>query len=154
MKITKKQLYFLLVLIIAGGVYYFAQKYYEPHVLAEMGTTQLIVAGEHVSARVAATSADQEKGLMGVSALSDAEGMLFPFSPASRQKFWNQGMVMPFDLIWIKNQRVAGIEKNFPALGDTPIIRASPGEVTDVLELASGWADRHGLRIGDLISGL
>lgn len=151
---NKKQLYFLLVLTIAGGIYYYADKYYKPHTVAEMRIETLSLAGSVVNARVAETPADKERGLMGVTMLPDSEGMLFPFSPMGKQQFWNQGMVMPFDLLWIRNARVVGIEKYLPAFGGAPIIRESPGEVSHVLELASGWADRHGLRIGDRVLGL
>lgn len=149
-----KQLYFLLVLIIAGGFYYYTEKYYEPHVAAEMRTETLTLAGSVITARVAETPADKERGLMGVTSLTDYEGMLFPFTSPGTQKFWNQGMVIPFDLLWIQNERVIGIEKNFPAFDNKPIVRASPDAVSHVLELPAGWSDRHGVRVGDRVLGL
>lgn len=150
----KKQLYFLILFLAVVCLSFWAQHRFEPRPLAEMETKQITLAGAVVTVRVAATEADQERGLMGVSSLRDDEGMLFPFTPAGKQRFWNEGMLMPFDLLWVRNDRVVGIEKQFPAYAGEAVIKESPGAVGYVLELKGGWSDRHGLRVGDLILGL
>jgi len=154
MKMHTKQLYFLLIIFVAGGVAYFADRYYTPHAIYKMNVAVLTLAGTPVSARVAETPADQEKGLMGVKDLSESEGMLFKIEKPGIKQFWNKDMLMPFDLVWITNGRVVGIEHNIPLPGIDPDIYTSPEVITSVLEIRGGWAERHGLRVGDKILGL
>lgn len=142
------------MLIVAGVIIFFTQKYYQPKAYAEMRVTEIELAGETINARMAETPADQERGLMGVASLDDDEGMIFTFPKPINTKFWNKGMLMPFDLVWVANGRVLGIERNIPLPADVPKIYESPAHVNGVIELSAGWADRHGVRVGDLISGL
>ena len=153
-RMYRKQLYFLIVLLVSGAIVVYAEGDLEPRAIAEMRTETINVLGEDIVVRVAHTAADQKRGLKGVTSLTDAQGMLFSFGVATEVSFWNQDMDIPFDLIWIKNERVVGMEHAVPAYAAGERIVTSPGVVTHVLELASGWAERHGLRMGDIISGL
>ena len=149
-----KQLYFLVVVLVALGAGVAVQQYYTPRVMGELPVKVLTLDGGTINARVAESGPEQEKGLMGVTSLTDGEGMLFPFAPARVVSFWNQGMLMPFDLIWIRSGRVLGIESNFPKLEIKPITKESPGSIDNVIELSAGWVSRHGTRVGDQIFGL
>jgi len=79
--------------------------------------------------------------------LPEGRGMLF-FMPATEvQIFCMRGMRLPLDFIWISDGRVAGLTRDVPATfpGDV----ASPAPVSHVLEVPAGFADRHGITVGD-----
>ena len=116
----------------------------EATALYRAGTTLLAVS-------LAITPAQQRQGLAGKKRLDDAEGMLFPFSPPSMQKFWNKGMLMGFDLVWIQHDKVIGIEKSIPEEAAGVRILQSPAPVDAVLEVSAGWVERHGLKQGDAL---
>jgi len=64
------------------------------------------------------------------------------------------GMRFPIDIIWIKNNRVVGIEKNVPApekgIPEAALKVYNPPESVDrVLEINAGLSDSLGIKIGD-----
>jgi uncharacterized membrane protein (UPF0127 family) len=79
--------------------------------------------------------------------LPEGRGMLFFMPDTEVQTFCMRGMLIPLDLIWISDGRVAGLTRNVPATfpGDL----TSPVPVSHVLEVPGGFADRHGIREGD-----
>jgi len=157
MVIRPRQIYFLLFFALCVGAWSFVQYYYLPtEELAEMQTIDIVLAGVNIQARLAVTPGEQARGLAGVAVLENNEGMLFQFSPPTPVRFWNKGMIMPFDLIWIRNGRVVGWEANVPVAteGEMPLIHESGEAIDYVLELPAGWVDRYGVRIGDQTIGL
>jgi uncharacterized membrane protein (UPF0127 family) len=88
-------------------------------------------------------------GLSGRKELPEGRGMLFLMPAKGLQFFCMREMLLPLDLIWISNGRVAGVTRNVPQTfpGDLP----SPGPVTQVLEVPAGFADRHGIKTGDQV---
>jgi uncharacterized membrane protein (UPF0127 family) len=79
--------------------------------------------------------------------LPEGRGMLFFMPETEVQTFCMRGMLIPLDLIWISDGRVAGLTRNVPPTfpGDL----TSPVPVSHVLEVPGGFADRHGIRAGD-----
>ena len=79
--------------------------------------------------------------------LPEGRGMLFFMPETEVQTFCMRGMLIPLDLIWISDGRVAGLTRNVPATfpGDL----TSPVPVSHVLEVPGGFADRHGIKAGD-----
>ncbi len=115
-------------------------------------TTPVTLANTVVNAWVAPSTESQTRGLSGAVGLTDNQGMLFVFAEPAPQSFWNNEMLIPIDLIWIADGRVVGIEANMRIAAEGEQIVDSPVPVTHVLELASGWAARHGLEVGDAVS--
>ena len=112
------------------------------------------LAGTVIEATIASTTAEQGQGLGGVTALPETKGMLFPFSTRDTHTFWNKGMLISFDLLWISGETVIGIEESVPPEAEGIDMRTSPDEVTSVLELRGGWARDHGLKAGDIVETL
>ena len=102
-------------------------------------------------AHVARTPAEQEQGLGGVSTLEIDEGMLFPFRPAKQESFWNKGMKIPFDLLWIGKDRVIGIEQDIPPERNGIRVLNSTSPVDYVLETRAGWTARNHVSLGDTV---
>jgi uncharacterized membrane protein (UPF0127 family) len=79
--------------------------------------------------------------------LPEGRGMLFFMPDTEVQTFCMRGMLIPLDLIWISDGRVAGLTRNVPPT--FPGNLTSPVPVSHVLEVPGGFADRHGIREGD-----
>jgi hypothetical protein len=86
-------------------------------------------------------------GLSGRRELPEGRGMLFFMPGKEVQTFCMRRMLIPLDLIWISDGRVAGITRDVPRT--FPGNLCSPAPVTHVLEVPGGFADRHGLKAGD-----
>ena len=106
---------------------------------------------------IAQTPQQQVDGLAGVTELDSNQGMLFPLNgyPSS---FWMKGMVIDIDIIWIKDNKVAGINHNVLAPepntpdAELPSYPAPVSSPQAVLELAAGQAKAHGITIGDSVT--
>ena len=106
------------------------------------GTQTLIV-------ELAATEAEQERGLMHRPPLPPGRGMLFPFRLPRMASFWMKDTPAPLDLLFMRpDGTVAAILPGKP--NDlTPISAGEP--VSAVIEIAAGEAARLGLAAGDRI---
>ena len=118
------------------------------------GTVTLERAQIHVD--IANTDATRALGLGGRSDINDSEGMWFEFDTASRYGFWMKDMNFPIDIIWIANSQVVDITSGAmpqPGVPDGQLQVYAPQLPVDrVLEVKSGWADRHGVGIGDQVT--
>ena len=106
---------------------------------------------------IADTEALQTKGLSGRPSLDEYEGMLFVFPDDQIRYFWMKDMLISLDIIWIdKEGKIIAIEKNVPKpeIG-TPDYRlpiyTSSGSVRYVLEVNSGFSERHNISTNDTV---
>lgn len=109
----------------------------------------LIVGQQRVRVRVPQTEAASEQGLSGVTSLTDEEGMYWEFQELGRPNFWMKDMLIPLDFLWIRDGVVQQITPNVPAPknGNLPIYQPT-ADVTNVLEVPAGFAERHGIKVG------
>ena len=98
---------------------------------------------------VAATTAEQQKGLMFRTAMGPDEGMIFPNDPPQLRSFWMKNTVIPLDIIYIgPDRRVLNIVRGEPySTASLP----SAGPVINVLELAAGRSEQLGIKPGDRV---
>jgi uncharacterized membrane protein (UPF0127 family) len=106
------------------------------------GTTRRFIV------EVAASPAEQERGLMYRQSLASDRGMIFPFAKPVDATFWMKDTLIPLDLIFVRaDGTIANIAANARPM-DLSII-PSDGPVTAVLEIAGGRAAELGIRAGD-----
>lgn len=122
-------------------------------------TKKIILGKATLSVQVATTPNEQQQGLSSIPSIQSNEGMLFPYSPAATAVFWMKDMLFPIDIIWIRHNTVIGINENImpPAAAhtDNALTRyPSPGTVDAVLEVQAGWALKHGIHTGSIVTGL
>ena len=117
---------------------------------------KVVIKGQEFNVEVVDTPIKRSRGLSGREKLEENEGMLFLFSRAGYQSFWMKGMSIPIDIIWIKNDKIVGFEKNVqpePGVRTTNLKRyVSPEAVEKVLEISAGTAERLGIQVGDEVS--
>lgn len=116
-----------------------------------------------VRAEVADTPARRQRGLMFRESLGPTEGMLFLFEQTGSYPFWMQNCLISLDIIWLDaGARVVSIAHSVPpcrlancsppcSSSDCPTY-PHDGQALYVVEVASGFAKQHGLKLGDRLS--
>lgn len=112
--------------------------------------------GAHVfQVERAKTSAEQERGLMYRTDLTDTNGMLFwpypPEGPAREASFWMKNTPSSLDIIFIRpDGTIATIAENAVPQDETPLTSGEP--VGAVLEIKGGRSAALGIVAGDKVS--
>ncbi len=105
--------------------------------------------GFKITARVALTDQEHERGLMFVKHLPENEGMLFVFEQEQPQLFWMKNTLIDLDMVFIgADKRVTSVEAQVPhSYTYTPEneVAVAYGYGQYVLELAAKTAARHGV---------
>ena len=105
--------------------------------------------GFEVSARLALTPQEHEKGLMFVTQLPENEGMLFVFEQEDDLAFWMKNTLIDLDMVFIgADQKVTSVADEVPhSYTYTPDdeVAYALGYGKYVLELAAKTAARHGI---------
>ncbi len=112
------------------------------------------VSGKNIEVEIADTDSTREQGLSNRATLDDGTGMLFDFTNTDYYKpgFWMKDMLISIDMVWIKDEKIIGIEPNvpLPPQSDLPLYYP-PSEITHVLEVPAGWSARNNVKIGDTL---
>jgi len=88
------------------------------------------------------------RGLSGRGSLAEDEGMLFIYSEDGYYSFWMPDMLFPIDIIWLDaNYKVVFVKKNATP-ESYPETFSPSGPSRYVLEVPSGFAERHGVSAG------
>jgi uncharacterized membrane protein (UPF0127 family) len=111
-------------------------------------TIQSATGSHRFDVQVAATEAQQEKGLMFRRDLPANEGMIFPYSPAQPVSFWMKNTLIPLDIIYIRQDGTIARIVTAQPLDLTPIPSGEP--IATVLEINGGRAAQLGIREGDM----
>src|SRR3989344_4795926 len=83
--------------------------------------------------------------------LAENEGMLFIFAESRQHPFWMKDMKFPIDIIWLnENMSIVYIKKDARP-ESYPKIYSPDKDSKYVLEVVSGFAEKHALKIGDKI---
>ncbi len=115
-----------------------------------------------VRVEVADTPAVRQRGLMFRQSLAQDEGMVFVFDQPGSYPFWMQNCLIALDIIWLDaDARVVSIGHSLPPCRLTncaPPCNSSDcptypheGRALYVVEVASGFAKQHGVKVGDRI---
>ena len=148
------------VFIVALGIFLQKTSSFLPGKFAQPTQSNPIVSinGKQIQVNLAKTPEERQKGLSGISSLGEMNGMLFTFEPDSNAPvFWMKGMLIPLDIIWIKDGKIIKIDKNVPAptpnTPDNLLERYTAGVPVDyVLEVNAGFSESNSLKAGDSVS--
>jgi len=152
----------VIVFIIAVGL--FIQKYPSYNAtfkkdseVQEVKQKTVTIGAKKIDVEIANTPVLRQKGLSNRSSLAENSGMLFVFdSKPVAEKFWMKDMLIPIDIIWIRNNKVSEIYKNVPfypkGIPDNQLKIYSPKDPADyVLEVNSGFSDKNNFKVGDSV---
>ncbi|HWT51551.1 MAG TPA: DUF192 domain-containing protein [Caulobacter sp.] len=99
---------------------------------------------------IAATRAEQAKGLMFRKSLAPDHGMLFVYKRPQPAAYWMKNTLIPLDIIFIQpDGKILSIARNARPHDETPL--SSGGLVLGVLEIAGGRAAQLGVLPGDRV---
>lgn len=114
------------------------------------------IGNVYVSVEIATSAAAVTKGLSGRPSLPPDAGMLFAFDKPDRYRFWMPDMRFPLDILWIDGGRMVDIDHDVSNVFDSanPVFYTPSTPVRYVLEVNAGFANKHGIRIGDAIEFL
>src|SRR3989338_3043468 len=102
-------------LVIIGAVTAIALSDYLTFTSSAAQPVYLKINDAVVTAEVASTPNQWEKGLGGRERLDAHNGMLFVFPWRRQYTFWMQGMQFPLDLLFIDDTQIVDIVENLPA---------------------------------------
>ncbi|KSB91139.1 hypothetical protein AS593_05985 [Caulobacter vibrioides] len=112
-----------------------------------------IITGRGVArfqVEIAATKAEQRKGLMFRKSLAPDRGMLFVYTKPQRAAFWMKNTLIPLDILYIgADGKILSMVRNARPHDETPL--PSGGPVLGVLEIAGGRAGQLGVLPGDRV---
>ena len=77
--------------------------------------------------------------------------MLFPFDAAKPRVFWMKGMLIPLDILWVREGKFVAIDTNVapPRSHEAPAIVSHVADL--VLEVPAGFALETGIRVGQSV---
>jgi len=107
--------------------------------------------GTPITIELAVTPIERELGLMFRDRIEPDQGMLFVFEIEDRSAFWMFNVKFSIDILWLDaHKRVVHIEAGVPPCPREPCPSyPTPTPALYVLELKSGQAAAHKIKVGD-----
>ena len=96
---------------------------------------------------IVATEAARQQGLMGVSQLPDAYGMLFVFGDTEQPAFWMKDTPIPLEVVFMSKLGQIKAITTMEPFSET--IHSAPEPLPYALEVPQGWMAMHGVKVGD-----
>lgn len=114
------------------------------------------INNKEITVAVADSPDERMHGLSGCPEIPAESGMYFVIKPATRTTFWMKDMLVPLDIIWIKEEKVTGVAANVPPplAGQPDAVLPqykSPSTVDAVLELPAGTTATLGITTGTTV---
>ena len=101
--------------------------------------------------RIAATDLEKARGLMGVTKLSDEEGMAFMYDAETQMRFWMKDTPLDLDIAFVARDGTV-LEVKTMTAGDTDTTASGSDQVRFAVEMRAGWFGHFGVKPGDKIS--
>ena len=109
------------------------------------------IKAKKIDIEIAENEEERNKGLMFRSYLPDTTGMLFIFEKETPQNFWMKNTIIPLDIIYVDaEKKIISITKNTNPYSEEVI--PSYGDAQYVIEVNTGFTEKHNIQIGDEIS--
>ncbi len=107
-----------------------------------------------VIVEIADTDAKRQRGLMFREQMAPTDGMIFLFDEPGNYPFWMKNTLIPLDMIWLdRDARIVWIAESVPPCKADPCPSYDhQGQALYVVEVVSGFAKQHKLKIGDRLA--
>jgi len=104
-----------------------------------------------IDIEVADDDAEREQGLMYRDSMPENAGMLFLMGTEELQAFWMKNTIIPLDIMFVNSERrIVSINRNCKPYSLDQVPSGKPAIF--VVEVNGGYAEKLGLKVGDLIS--
>ena len=104
-----------------------------------------------IDIEVAGDDAAKEQGLMYRDSMAENAGMLFLMGTEELQAFWMKNTIIPLDILFVdSDRRIVSISRNCKPYSLEQIPSGKPALY--VVEVNAGYAKKHGIEVGDMIS--
>ena len=141
--------------LILGLLLPLALLYYavEPDAASAIQKGEVVIDGRViVNVEVARSHQAQARGLGGRSSLKKGTGMVFPYDGPGVRGIWMKGMLIPIDILWIREGRIVAIEANVPPPSSNGALPVYSHPADLVLEVPAGCAKEMGIRVGQSVT--
>lgn len=101
--------------------------------------------------RIAATDLEKARGLMGVTRLEEAEGMVFMYDAESQMRFWMKDTPLDLDIAFVARDGTV-LEVRTMTAGDTETTSSQSDQVRFAVEMRAGWFGHFGVKPGDHVN--
>ncbi|MBI2639182.1 DUF192 domain-containing protein [Candidatus Peregrinibacteria bacterium] len=107
-----------------------------------------------LTAEVADSERERERGYMEREKVEEGKGMLFIFEDEAPRNFWMKNTLIPLDILYLNNQKevVTIVENMEPCKVSQCPSYSSRQPAMYALELPAGFVKAHGVMVGDKIS--
>lgn len=107
------------------------------------------LGGKALQLELADTPQAHQKGLQGRRKLSENQGMLFVFPEKRPLHFWSKDTTLALSIAFLDDDgKIVQIEE-MPPQSSRPV--TSSAACRYALELASGWFEKNGVKVGDAL---
>jgi len=104
-----------------------------------------------INVEVARSSQAQTRGLGGRPSLKKGTGMAFPYNGPGLRGIWMKAMLIPIDILWIREGRIVAIEANVPPPSSNGELAVFSHVADLVLEVPAGYAKEMEIRVGQSV---
>jgi uncharacterized membrane protein (UPF0127 family) len=118
--------------------------------VGQMAKVTLHIGKASLTTEIAATHAQQERGLMYVTKMPDNDGMIFLLPKVTTATFWMKDTLIPLSIAFIGKDGVILEIHDMKALDET-ITRSDSDKVAYALETNLHWFALNGIKPGDKI---
>jgi len=119
---------------------------------AQMPRIELSTGIHRISAELAATDENRQRGLMYRKEMPAQEGMLFVFERSERFCMWMKNTYLPLSVAFMDDQGVIlNIETMKPETLDS---HCAAKAARFALEMNAGWFEKRGIRVGAKVTGV
>ena len=140
--------------LILGLLLPLALLYYavEPPAASALQKGEVVIDGRViVNVEVAQSPQAQTRGLGGRPSLKKGTGMAFPYNGPGLRGIWMKGMLIPIDILWIREGRIVAIEAKIPPPSSNGELAVFSHVADLVLEVPAGCAKEMGIRVGQSV---
>lgn len=115
------------------------------------GTESMKIGEQNVKASIAQSWPDRIKGLSDTPYLPEDVVKIFVFDSSGYHSIWMKDMNYSIDIVWVdEDSKIVHIERDaspesYPAM----FVTETPAKY--VIETISGFADKYGIKVGDLV---
>ncbi|QQG39448.1 MAG: DUF192 domain-containing protein [Candidatus Aenigmatarchaeota archaeon] len=133
---------------ILGALFVFALQFAGPSGGALLTTDD----GYRTSLSIADSPEERERGLMNTT-IKENEGMLFVFGAPARGAFWMKDVPQELDIVLLSDDlKVVALFRNLPPCFEEECpTYASPVAFRYAIEVQGGFAEKHGVDVGDAL---